>query len=89
MSKQPTWKDLYNFIQEEIKKDPNFLDNKLMIECVDPKSCEPAAGYDKKKDSDGWEYVSPSWEPESDNCPVSFYTTKFSKEKIITLNINY
>lgn len=81
------WKHLYEFIQEQIKKDPNFLENQLMIEMVPPEHCAESGGWKRAQDSENWHYVEPAW------CfgdHVIVLTTTFPKDKkIVTLNINY
>ena len=87
MDNQPTWKDLYLFIQKKIKEDgESFLDNKIMIECQDPNNINP--GFEKMSDSEDWIYCSPAW-IKNDDGSSEICSTHFLKEKIVTININY
>ena len=78
------WRDLYEFIKSEIKKDPAFLDNQLMIECQDPKNINQS--FKTEKDSEGWVYTEPAWLFGKESMVL---TTRFPDQKIVTLNINY
>lgn len=87
MSKQKVqWKHLYEYIQKQIEKDPNFLENQLMIEMVPPEHCPEKGGWTRTKDSEDWHYVEPAWVMGES---VEVLATTFPDKKIVTLNINY
>lgn len=86
---QVKWKHLNDFIQEQLKKDPNFLEKGLMIEMVSPDHCQEKSGWARLKDSEGWEYVEPAWfQTTNQEEPVVLATT-FKDKDVVTLNINY
>lgn len=84
----PTWNDLLKFIESKVKEDPNFLQNRIMIECVDPKHVSNGGGWKIKKDHDQWTYVAPAWTTFG-NEGIRVLSTTFKKDNIVTLNINY
>lgn len=87
----PTWKDLYQFIQEKIAEEgESFLENEIMIECQDPNHIN--SSFKTRVDSEGWVYSQPAWCLKDYQNPEKgkhINSTTFKKEKIVTLNINY
>lgn len=82
---EPTWRDLYNFIQEQIAKEGDaFLDNKIYFEMVDPIHYNQS--FKTIEDSEGWKYIQPAWLCRNQVYPLC---TFFKDKKIVTLNVNY
>lgn len=80
---QPTWNDLYQFIQTQMAEDPKFLERELYIEVDAVQVNDP----DIIEDGEGWKYVRPKWIKVDNGRHVQF--TKFTRKNITTLNINY
>ncbi len=84
---EPTWKDLFEFIQNKIAEEgESFLENKIYIEMQDPKNVNKS--FKTISDSEGWQYTQPAWSAVRNEKPTVMYTY-FKKDKICTLNINY
>lgn len=85
MTKKPTWRDLLNFIEQQVQKEGDvFLDNLLFIEMQNPEYVNKS--FEVIKDSEGWEYCAPAWRVAD---KIEVLTTSFPNKKIRTLNINY
>lgn len=85
---KPKWKDLMNFIQMKIKENPDFLENELYIECLNPELAKKE-DYKTIEDSDGWVYVSPVWFQVNGQKEAHVLSTTIESKKITTLNINF
>lgn len=86
--RNPTWRDLYLFIQEQITKEgEEFLDNEFFVECQNEETINQS--FNTIRDSEDWLYTQPAWWYNKDTGRFDVLTSRWKDKKIVTLNINY